>query len=108
MDGTGAYARTSSAIGTSSKLTEDSTSALSDSQVVRMVYSMFTRQSRGRGWVRHMFRRRSGVLCILSLIYILWFLQSTVITITLYFLLKISGISMHLYFMTVHGMLNVS
>ena len=26
----------------------------------------------GRGWVRHMFGRRSGVLCVLSLIYILW------------------------------------
>ena len=25
-----------------------------------------------RGWVRHMFGRRSGMLCVLSLIYILW------------------------------------
>ena len=29
-------------------------------------------QSSGRGWVRHMFGRRWGVLYVLSLIYILW------------------------------------
>ena len=35
-------------------------------------YSVYTTDGAGRGWVRHMFGRRSGVLCVLSLIYILW------------------------------------
>ena len=44
--------------------------ALSDSQVVRVVYSMYTTDRAGRGCVRHMFGRRSGMLCVISLIYI--------------------------------------
>ena len=45
--------------------------ALSDSQVVGVVYSMYTTDRAGRGWVKHMLGRCSGMLCVLSLIYIL-------------------------------------
>ena len=46
--------------------------ALSNSQVVGVVYSMYTTDRAGRGWVKHMLGRCSGMLCVLSLIYILW------------------------------------
>ena len=39
-------------------------------QVVGVVYSMYTTNRAGRGWVRHMFGRCRGMLCVLTLIYV--------------------------------------
>ena len=42
------------------------------------VLYVYTTDRAGRGWLRHMFKRRSGMLCVLSLIlYIIYFLVAT-------------------------------